>query len=168
MTPAIRTLIAAMLIAAIPGCEVPMSERETAALPPEPARAQVVTAAREIAAALPSPVREAWFWPGPCGDGPEFRGQMRIAYDRAASSEVSDAQIAAVIARLRASGWTDATGFRSRSATLVKDGVHAVFRAQNASTATRGVEVLGGCGAPPGGTAPDSRPERIELGEPAG
>lgn len=172
-----RLLVAmavAAITAALSGCEVDMSDRISSGPTTEQTRAQVIDAAREIAAALPSPVHAAWFWRGSCGDphgdggDAPSRAQMRIGYDRAASSAVSEAQIAAAIARLRAAGWATATGFRSRSVTLEKNGVHAVFRAQNASTATRGVEVLGGCSTIPETTAGDGRPERIDLAEDPG
>ena len=168
MTPTITRLLAALTIAALSGCEVDMTDRIDPPLTAEQARARVITAGREIAGALALPVREAWFWRGSCRDngGPPYRGQMRIAYDKAANSALSDAQIAATIARLRASGWTEATAFHTRSAALRKDGIHAVFRPQNASTATRGVEVLGDCRDITGDPSDHRRPERVDLTPP--
>jgi hypothetical protein len=116
-------------------------------LTPEQSKAQVVDAARDIVRALNLHVVEASFAHSSCNDQGEapFRGEMRIAYPLAPSFEASDAEVAGMVQRLQGLGWTGDPAFHSHSPVLQKNNVAAVFRSQNVSTPTRGIELLGEC-----------------------
>lgn len=142
------TVVAAVLAAPM-GCGVHMSvfDRVRDPLTPEQSRAQVLEAAREIVTVLNLPVVRAGFWHAACNDlgKAPFRGQMLISYPRAADDERSDAEVDAMITRLRAHGWTADPGFHSHSPVVTKNNVTVIFQRQNASVPTRGIEVLGEC-----------------------
>ncbi len=116
-------------------------------LTPEQSRAQVLEAAREIVAGLDVPVLEAYFWRSGCGDrgGPPFRGEIRIAYPRAAPEADPAAELDAMIERLADSGWHPDPDFRSHSPAVSRDGVVVVFRKQTPGIAVRNIYVVGQC-----------------------
>ena len=140
-------VIAALAVAAVSGCGVHVSTGESSTLTPQQSRAQVLDAGAEIAATLNLPVLRAVFWHASCNDQGRapFRGQLRISYPPAASRRESEIQIAAMITRLTATGWSADPDFHSHSPAVRKNGVTAVFRGQNASVASRAIEVIGQC-----------------------
>ena len=155
--PTTRLLAVAVIAAAaaLSGCgghvsdidAVPDIDAVSDPLTPEQSRAQVVAAATEIVATLSLPVLRTAFWRDSCSDGgqPPFRGHIRITYPRAGGYVQSEAQIADMIDRLTANGWSADPGFHSHSRAITKDGVTAVFQNQNASVTDRAIDVLGAC-----------------------
>lgn len=125
----------------------PLHENVSNPMTPEQSKAQVVDAAREIVNALGLHVVEAFFWRSSCNDqgDPPFRGEMRIAYPRAASFEESDTQIAKMAQSLQSIGWTGDPGFHSHGTVLKKDNVVAVLGPQNVSLPHRDIELYGEC-----------------------
>lgn len=138
-----RRIVAAGAVVALTGCGAGMPEPLT----PEQSRTQVMDAATEIVSTLNLPVVRAAFWHGACHDngaGP-FRGQIRISYPLAASTERSQGEIAEMITELIENGWSADAGFRSHSPVVTKKNVVAIFRGQSAGVSSRGIEVIGEC-----------------------
>jgi hypothetical protein len=91
---------------------------------------------------------EPAFWHASCNDqgDPPFQGEMRIGYPVAASFEASDAEIADMVRRLRAIGWTSPSGDTHTHGTAIeKNGVTAIFYPQSVGDTTRGIEIIGEC-----------------------
>lgn len=141
--------VATAMAVALSGCGVHMSgiDRAREPMTPDQSRAQVIHAAKEIVTALNLPVLEAAFWSDSCSAGgrPPFRGRIRIAYPRAGSYEQSKTEIADMMDRLAATGWSDNPDFHSHSPAFTKNHVTAVLHHQNASVVNRNIEVIGEC-----------------------
>ena len=91
-------------------------------------------AARDLESTLDLTVVESSTWDAGC--------RMRIAYPRAPDTETAHAEMAVMIERLLADGWSGDPEFRSHGATLTKDGVHVIRRPQNPSLSTRNIELI--------------------------
>lgn len=107
-------------------------------LTPEQSKAQVLDAARGVARALQLEVTRVVFWRASCNDRHEalFRSVISIWYPTAPTLEASDAEVAEMIRRLQADGWTGDTEFASHGATAAKHDVVAVLTPRRWGTRT--------------------------------
>lgn len=136
--------VSAVLLA---GCGAVTSLRGQAPDPltPEQSRAQVVGAARGIVRALRLDVTRVVFWRASCNDRQEapFRSVVSIWYPPAPTLEASDAEVAEMIRRLQADGWTAGNDFMSHGDAVAKDGVVAVLAPQAVGEQNRGIDLYG-------------------------
>lgn len=91
-------------------------------------------AAGDLVSTLGLTVVESFTWNG--------GHRTRIAFPRAPDTETAQAEMAVMIERLLADGWSGDPEFRSHGATLIKDGVHVILRPQNPSLSTRNIELI--------------------------
>ena len=142
-------IVAALLAAFITGCDAVNSSSANTpeSMTPEQSKAQVVDAAKEVVATLDLEVVDAVFWHSSCndqGDAP-FRGQVRIDYPPAPSFEQSGEEVAQMAQRLKDSGWSADSDFKSQGTVLQKNSVVVVLGPQNASVPTRDIQLFGEC-----------------------
>lgn len=116
-------------------------------LTPEQSKAQVVDAARDVVRALQLEVTRVVFWRASCNDRLEapFRSVISIWYPTAPTLETSDAEVAEMIRRLQADGWTGDTEFASHGAAVAKREVVAVLTPQAVGHKNRGIDLYGEC-----------------------
>ena len=158
--------IAASLAALTVGCDAMgvTGNGSQDALTPDESKAQVIDSAREIVAALNLDVTRALFWRESCNDQGEapFRGVVSIWYPPAATLEASQAEVAGMVERLRATGWIGADEFRTHSTAVKKNDVVAVFAPQAVDVPNRGIDLFGACGDTTTGHATEA--QDITLG----
>lgn len=106
-----------------------LSEGVPSPMTPEQSRAQVVSAAREIATTLGLKGVSAHFSRNSCNDQAvaPFRGIVGLAYDHAPTLEASRAEIQQMIATLKQHGWGGPVDFHTHASAVSKQGVTAVF-----------------------------------------
>lgn len=140
---------AALLAVLVTGCGTVASLTELVPDPftPEQSKAQVVDAARDVVRALQLEVTRVVFWRASCNDQNEapFRSVISIWYPTAPTLEASDAEVAEMIRRLQADGWTGDTEFASHGAPAAKHDVVAVLTPQALGDKNRGIDLYGEC-----------------------
>jgi hypothetical protein len=116
-------------------------------LTPEQSRAQVVDGARGIVRALDLEVTRVVFWRSSCNDQHEapFRSVISIWYPPAPNPQVSDVEVAEMVARLQADGWTGDPDFESHATSVAKNDIVAVFAPQAVGDKNRGIDLYGQC-----------------------
>lgn len=137
---------ATVVAALITGCG-PVTGNVPDPLTPEQSKAQVVDGARAIVRDLDLEVTRVVFWRASCNDQHEapFRSVISIWYPPAPSLEADDADVAAMIQRLRAAGWTGETDFASHGSAVATEDVVAVFAPQAVGDEHRGIDLYGQC-----------------------
>lgn len=120
---------------------------ESNPISPEQSKTQVVDLAREVVHTLDLQTLSAVFRHSSCNDDgvAPYRGEVVIGYPLAASMAESDAEVAAMIEKLRGNGWTDNPDFHSHSSVLQKNGVVIAFDPQTVSDRKRGITLRGEC-----------------------
>ena len=68
--------------------------------------------------------------------------RMRIAYRRAPTTGASHPELAVMIERMLADGWSGDPQFHSHGVALTKNGVHAVLRPRNAGVESCNIELI--------------------------
>lgn len=72
-------------------------------------------------------------------------GQARIDHPPAPSFEASGEKVAEMVQRLKDSGWSTDSEFKSHGTVLQKNNVVVVLGPQNASVPTRDIQLFGEC-----------------------
>jgi len=128
---AVVWVVAGMLAITLQSCSAVRNVSEGVHNPmtPEESKAQVISAAREIATTLALKGVSANFARDSCNDQAvaPFRGRVELNYDHAPSLEASQAEIQQMIAVLKQHGWGAPGDFHTHAPALSKQGVTAVF-----------------------------------------
>lgn len=128
---AVAYVIAGMLAIALQSCSTVRNFSEGVPHPmtPEQSKAQVINAAREIAATLALKGVSGNFKRESCNDQAvaPFRGRVVLDYDHAPTLEASQAEIQQMVATLKQHGWEAPSDFHTHAPALSKQGATAVF-----------------------------------------
>lgn len=145
----LRVLVAAVsTVAMVSGCAIVNKFKDGVADPmtPEEAKAQVVSAARDVVKTLQLKDVGATFRYEACSDEgkPPYRGLVQIDYAHSPTYEGSQAEIQAFVDTLRRDGWSTDSGFASHATSLAKNNVITLLRPY-APNGSGGIEVRGEC-----------------------
>ncbi len=161
-----RLVMALAVLVAVAGCGTVSSLSNGVSNPmtPEESKAQVVDAARQIVQTLGLQDASATFKRRACNDQaePPFRGEVRVDYAHPSTFEASEADVATMLDKLQASGWSSDTDFASHGRVVRKDGVDAEFVPYHPNDTVGGITLYGECRDMT--SSDNTMPEPVSLG----